>query len=48
MGDFNEILFLDEKLGWLDRPKRKMQSFRDALDYCRMKDLGFKDRKSVV
>ena len=41
MGDFNEILFLDEKLGWLDRPKRKMQSFRDALDYCRMKDLGF-------
>ena len=41
MGDFNEILFLDEKLGWLDRPKRKILSFRDALDYCRMKDLGF-------
>ena len=41
MGDFNEILFAEEKLGWLDRPERQMQSFRDALDYCRLKDLGF-------
>ena len=41
MDDFNEILFADEKLGWLDRPERQMQSFRDALDYCRLKDLGF-------
>ncbi|KAK9993994.1 hypothetical protein SO802_023697 [Lithocarpus litseifolius] len=41
MEDFNEILFADEKLGWLDRPERQMQSFRDALDYCRLKDLGF-------
>ena len=41
MGDFNEILFAEEKLGWLDRPERQMQSFRDALDFCRLKDLGF-------
>ena len=41
MGDFSEILFADEKLGWLDRPEQQMQSFRDALDYCRLKDLGF-------
>ena len=41
MGDFNEILFAEEKLGWLDRPKRQMQSFRDALDFCRLKDLDF-------
>ena len=41
MGYFNEILFADEKLGWLDRPERQMQSFRDALDYCRLKNLGF-------
>ena len=41
MGDFNELLFADEKQGWLDRPERQMQGFRDALDYCRLKDLGF-------
>ncbi|KAL4631902.1 hypothetical protein ACB092_04G012200 [Castanea dentata] len=41
MGDFNEILFADEKMGWLERPERQMQSFRDALYYCRLKDLGF-------
>ena len=41
MGDFNEILFANEKMGWLDRPERQMQGFRDALDYCHLKDLGF-------
>ena len=40
VGDFNEILRLEEKQGWLDRPKRQMQDFRDALDYCGFKDLG--------
>ena len=40
MGDFNEILLGEEKLGWLDRPERQMQLFRDALDDCRVKDLG--------
>ena len=41
LGDFNEILKLKEKQGWLDRPERQMQGFRDALDYCAFKDLGF-------
>ena len=41
MGDFSEILFAYEKLGLLDRQERQMYSFRDALDYCRLKDLGF-------
>ena len=41
LGDFNEIVRLEEKQGWLDRPKRQMQGFRDALDYCGFKDLGF-------
>ena len=41
MGDFNKILFAEEKLEWLDRLERQMQSFRDALDFCRLKDLGF-------
>ena len=41
MGDFNEIFFANEKMGWLDGPERQMQGFRDALDYCHLKDLGF-------
>ena len=41
MGDFNEILRLDENQGWLVRPERQMQGFRDALDFCGFKDLGF-------
>ncbi|KAL0013771.1 hypothetical protein SO802_000840 [Lithocarpus litseifolius] len=41
MGDLNEILLGEEKLGWLDRLERQMQLFRDALDDCRLKDLGF-------
>ena len=41
IGDFNEILFVDEKQGWLARPEKQMQRFREALDYCRLKDMGF-------
>ena len=41
MGDFNEILRMEEKQGWLDKPKRQMQGFRDALDVCGLKDIGF-------
>ena len=28
-------------MGWLDRSKSQMQGFSDALDYYRLKDLGF-------
>ena len=41
IGDFNEILFADWKQGWLDRPKRQMQGFREAFNFCRLKDLGY-------
>ena len=41
LGDFNEILPAEEKQGGLDRPEQQMQNFRDALDFCRLKDLGF-------
>ena len=39
MGDFNEILLTDEKQGWLDCLERQMQG--DALDFCRLRDIGF-------
>ena len=41
IGDFNEILYADEKQGWLDRPERQMLGFCDALDFCKLKDLGY-------
>ena len=41
LGDFNEILPAEEKQGGLDRPEQQMQNFRDVLDLCRLKDLGF-------
>ena len=41
IGDFNEILRAEEKQGWLDRLDRQMQGFRDALDFCSLKDLGY-------
>ena len=42
LGDFNEIPFTEEKQGWLDRSERQMQGFRATLDFCKLKDLGFK------
>ena len=41
LGDFNETIRAEEKQGWLDRPERQMQGFRDAIDFCGFKDLGF-------
>ena len=41
IGGFNEILLAKEKQRWLDRLERQMQGFRDALDVCGLKDLGF-------
>ena len=40
-GDFNEIIWMEEKQGRLDQPERQMQGFRDALDFCGLKDLSF-------
>ena len=44
-GDFNEITRAHEKLGGRQRPKRQMQEFRDVLDECGFKDLGYEGGK---
>ncbi|XP_075661151.1 uncharacterized protein LOC142630978 [Castanea sativa] len=40
-GDFNEITRSHEKLGGRNRPARQMEDFRDVLDECGFRDLGF-------
>jgi hypothetical protein len=40
-GDFNEILFRNEKEGGNERPQRCMDKFREALEECDLHDLGF-------
>ena len=40
-GDFNEITRAHEKLGGRLRPIKQMEAFRDILDKCGFKDLGF-------
>ena len=44
-GDFNEIVDNGEKLGNRSRPQRQMKIFRDALDDCRLEDLGYQGPK---
>ncbi|XP_021775080.1 uncharacterized protein LOC110738941 [Chenopodium quinoa] len=41
-GDFNEILNLSEKEGGVVRSERLKDSFREAIDRCALRDLGFK------
>jgi exonuclease III len=41
MGDFNELVRIEEKQGRHNRSDRQMQLFRDALDDCGFVDLGF-------
>ncbi|KAL0012531.1 hypothetical protein SO802_007639 [Lithocarpus litseifolius] len=45
MGDFNEILFSDEKLGGAEREAKQMVAFRERLNRCRLVDLGFIGQK---
>ena len=40
-GDFNEIAEADEILGGRLRPVKQMEAFKDVLDECGFKDLGF-------
>ena len=40
-GDFNEVLFGHEKEGGQPRPLAYMENFRQALEDCRLEDLGF-------
>jgi hypothetical protein len=41
MGDFNELVRIEEKQGRHARSERQMQLFRDVLDECSFMDLGF-------
>jgi hypothetical protein len=41
MGDFNEILYSNEKEGGAVRSQRCMQAFRGALNSCNLEDLGY-------
>ena len=40
-GDFNEILSKEEKLGGAPRPQQQMDSFRNVVDKCDFKDMGY-------
>ncbi|XP_075663380.1 uncharacterized protein LOC142632953 [Castanea sativa] len=41
LGDFNEIVKVEEKLGGSLRRERQMTNFRAALDFCGLRDLGY-------
>ncbi|XP_021759598.1 uncharacterized protein LOC110724485 [Chenopodium quinoa] len=41
-GEFNEITSLTEKEGGVQRSERSMDAFREAIDRCHLRDLGFK------
>ena len=41
LGDFNEILLGEEKLGGLPRPQQQMDSFQCAVNRCGFKDMGY-------
>jgi hypothetical protein len=42
IGDFNEVLRVDEHVGIGQRSQAQIQGFRDAVDMCELIDLGFK------
>ena len=41
VGDFNEILHPWEKEGGVPKPQRQMDKFKEALEVCDLRDLGF-------
>lgn len=41
VGDFNEILFSHEREGGRLRGQQCMDQFREALEYCQLRDLGY-------
>lgn len=44
-GDFNEIMYLYEKLGGVEREARQMEAFQDCMNKCGLVDLGFVGQK---
>jgi exonuclease III len=45
IGDFNEIVNQDEKMGGALRRESQMDQFREALENCGLSDLGYKGAK---
>ncbi|KAL4627161.1 hypothetical protein ACB092_05G147900 [Castanea dentata] len=41
MGDFNEIMHSGEKVGGGVRPDRQMRNFREAINRCNLRDMGY-------
>ncbi|KAF5463276.1 hypothetical protein F2P56_019199 [Juglans regia] len=41
LGDFNELLSAHEKSGGNPRPEKQLSAFREVVDVCRLRDLGF-------
>ncbi|KAK2661255.1 hypothetical protein Ddye_007788 [Dipteronia dyeriana] len=41
IGDFNEILWDNEKMGGCPKSWRKLAEFREALENCSLEDMGF-------
>lgn len=40
-GDFNNILYVSEKIGGAPREERRMEMFQDTLSYCNLLYVGF-------
>ncbi|XP_059428616.1 uncharacterized protein LOC132162400 [Corylus avellana] len=45
LGDFNEILYVSEKLGGKDRHRGFMEDFQSTLTNCNLMDLGYRGPK---
>lgn len=45
LGDFNEILSLDEKFGGSGRQRGLMKNFQNTLEVCGLSKLGYKGPK---
>jgi endonuclease/exonuclease/phosphatase family metal-dependent hydrolase len=45
LGDFNEISNLSEKVGGAIRNEAQMEAFRETLDKCQLRNLGYKGSK---
>ena len=41
MGDFNEIMYAIEKDGGGVRPDGQMRIFREAINRCHLRDIGY-------
>ena len=41
LGDFSEILLVNEKVGGITRPQQQMESFRNVVNFCSFLDLGY-------